>query len=79
MQIRREGHVFLKKGDEKKWWSSLSGIRTCDACFSGPNRYTNWAIEKVVITERPIHIIYVLYYIFEPLLPLASLLLRDFT
>ena len=74
MQIRREGDIFLKKVDEKKWWSSLSGIRTRNAYVSGPNRYTNWAIEKVVILERPIHIIYVLYYIFEPLLPLASLL-----
>ena len=50
---------------EKKGIASLGGIRTLNACVSGPNRYTNWATDEVVILEGPIHTIYVLGIIFR--------------
>ena len=50
---------------EKKRIASLGGIRTLNACVSGPNRYTNWATDEVVILEGPIHTIYVLGIIFR--------------
>ena len=34
---------------EKKSIGSQGGIRTLNACVSGPNRFTNWATEDVVI------------------------------
>ena len=36
---------------EKNSIDSLGGIRTLNACDSGPNRFTNWATDDVVISE----------------------------